>query len=64
MQELEVIARATGVTPTIVIDDARCFDGTNDYPTTRQVTDYLRALLPKHALSIQNDAIVLTPSEQ
>jgi hypothetical protein len=61
IQELLTIFAHPVKNHVILIDDARCFDGTHDYPTL----DGLRALVAEHrpdyAFSVNNDVIRLHP---
>lgn len=43
----------------ILIDDARAFNGQNDYPTLRELEDYLKGLGYSGAFVVQNDVIHL-----
>ena len=43
----------------ILIDDARLFNGTNDYPTIREIEDKLEG--KDYVLEIRNDIIRITP---
>ena len=42
----------------IVIDDARKFDGTDDYPTRERVFELLRRINPDYDIRIVDDMIV------
>lgn len=42
----------------LLIDDARCFDGTGDYPTIEQMTKYIREKQPDYRVSVKNDVII------
>jgi hypothetical protein len=47
---------------TVLIDDARLFDGTDGYPTIEQVTDLASRLRPEYSVRIDQDIIRLLPS--
>lgn len=47
----------------ILIDDARLFNGTNDYPTLEEIKNIIDAYKRKYRMEIQNDIICLTPIE-
>lgn len=54
--ELEALKRST-VAHIILIDDARLFNGTNDYPTV----EYIRALFSDKRVTVEDDIIRITP---
>lgn len=41
----------------ILIDDARCFDGTDDYPKINVFKSFIQATFPQHKFSIEYDII-------
>ena len=41
----------------ILIDDARCFTGANDYPTLDELQTFVAERKPKHKLSVEHDVI-------
>lgn len=41
----------------ILIDDARCFDGTNDYPTINNIIDILKTKTNNYSLCLKYDII-------
>lgn len=45
----------------ILIDDARLFNGTNDYPTTKTIENWVAKNLPSHSSKIEYDAICILP---
>ena len=45
----------------LLIDDARCFDGTNDYPTIENLTNYLNMKKSNCKISIKDDIIRCVP---
>jgi hypothetical protein len=46
----------------ILVDDARLFNGTNDYPTIEQIKNIISANNKLYQLEIKDDIIRLTPS--
>jgi hypothetical protein len=45
----------------ILVDDARLFNGTNDYPTLEAFRSRLVSLNPKYCFSVENDIIRFVP---
>jgi hypothetical protein len=43
----------------IVIDDARLFNGTEDYPTLEEVREFVQKIRPEVAVNVVNDKIVI-----
>ena len=41
----------------ILIDDARCFTGENDYPTLQELKSFVAARKPDHKFSVEHDVI-------
>jgi hypothetical protein len=41
----------------ILIDDARCFTGANDYPTLDELQTFVAERKPKHKFSVEHDVI-------
>ena len=41
----------------ILIDDARCFTGENDYPTIEDLKSFVAARKPNHQFSVEHDVI-------
>ncbi|OQP66902.1 hypothetical protein A3860_00595 [Niastella vici] len=46
----------------ILIDDARCFDGTNDYPTIPELKDFVSKFNAKLKVEIKRDIIRILPN--
>jgi hypothetical protein len=46
----------------ILIDDARLFNGTHDYPTIEQIEEIIRSNKQQYLVEIKDDIIRLTPS--
>jgi hypothetical protein len=58
MQELECIlshTRANG--HIILIDDARCFTGGNDYPSMKKLKEYILTMSSNHTFEVRDDII-------
>lgn len=45
----------------VLIDDARCFDGTHDYPRIADLQESVLALRPDLEFTVENDIIRITP---
>lgn len=60
-QELRAIAESPVNQHVILIDDARCFDGSQDYPTLEGCQNLTKLLFPSHSFSIYNDVIMVLP---
>jgi hypothetical protein len=56
-KELESILQHPLASHVILIDDARCFTGQNDYPTIEELRDYLRRARPQWAFEVRDDII-------
>ena len=56
-EELKAILEAKKMKHLILIDDARCFVGENDYPTIEELSSYVKKSDPKYCLEIKNDII-------
>lgn len=46
----------------ILIDDARCFNGSNGYPTINELVNICREYFPLHNLKVENDIIQIFPN--
>lgn len=44
----------------LLIDDARCFDGTSDYPTLAELEAYVTAKDPRYTMRVADDVIRFT----
>ena len=60
MKELQCVL-ASNLAHVILIDDARIFKGTNDYPTVREVTEFVKARRPDYKVSVRDDIIRIVP---
>ena len=47
----------------ILIDDARLFNGTNDYPTIPELQEIIQELRPDYLFSVRNDIIRIHPPQ-
>jgi hypothetical protein len=45
----------------ILIDDARCFTGEDDYPTVDEVRDFISSRKPSHRFELDLDIMRITP---
>ena len=45
----------------ILIDDARCFNGTHDYPTISELETYIQKIKPRMKVKTENDVIRVEP---
>jgi hypothetical protein len=55
--ELTVILSHPVDSHVILIDDARCFTGDNDYPTLDELRNFVAERKPNHKFSVEHDAI-------
>ena len=62
-QELKAISRPPMPGHVILIDDARCFDGTNDYPTLENCRTLAAQFWPQHNVTVEDDIVRITPHE-
>ena len=59
--ELEVIFADQINKHVILVDDARCFNGANDYPTLDALREYVRMKAPGAKVEVREDIIRITP---
>lgn len=58
MQELDtILSHPKAAQHVLLIDDARCFDGTNDYPTIEGLETYMRQHWPDCIFEVKDDII-------
>lgn len=62
IKELEAIF-ANSKKHTILIDDARCFNGTNDYPKINTLKEYVLEKNSKLLFNVKDDIIHISPNE-
>lgn len=55
--EMEAILNHSVAGHVVLIDDARNFDGTHDYPTLSSLRDYVHGAYPKADFSVKDDVI-------
>jgi len=60
-EELETILKSP-LQHIILIDDARLFNGTHDYPTIGQIDEIIKVNNRQYSIEIKDDIIRLTPS--
>ena len=58
-----IFSQKTKLLPVILIDDANCFVGKNDYPTLTELRKFVKKKGPHYSLSISNNIIHLLPQE-
>ncbi len=63
MEELIQISQHPVKNHVILIDDARLFNGNDDYPTKQQVSEFVKQKLPGHHFSIKKDIIRILPNK-
>jgi hypothetical protein len=64
MEELIQISRHPVKGHVILIDDARLFNGNDDYPTKAEVSAFVEQHLPGHSFSIKKDIIRILPNKR
>ena len=60
-EELGAIFARPPAADVVLIDDARLFDGTNDYPPLERLRTYCRIQRPKSEFAVQDDIIRVAP---
>lgn len=53
--ELDAILNHPVVGHVVLIDDARCFDGRNDYPTLDELAEMVRSVNPRYRFEVRED---------
>jgi len=61
MSELRNISRHPIKKHVILIDDARCFDGTYDYPTLVELEKIAGDYWPGSSFEVRDDIVRITP---
>jgi hypothetical protein len=64
MNEVEAVFEHKIKGHVILIDDARCFDGTHDYPTLDGLRQLVASSRPDYAFSVSNDVIRIHPRRE
>lgn len=62
VSELENISRHPVRQHVILIDDARCFNGTHDYPTLKELEQSARRYWPGSTFEVRDDIIRIAPA--
>ena len=57
LKEIDAIFMYKKLNHILLIDDARCFDGTNDYPTIEELIGYIKNKNEKYVVEIKDDII-------
>ncbi|HMK24624.1 MAG TPA: hypothetical protein VK483_01240 [Chitinophagaceae bacterium] len=63
MEELMQISNHPIKDHLILIDDARLFNGENDYPAKEEIKNFVQKNLPGHSFSIKKDIIRILPTK-
>jgi hypothetical protein len=61
IRELQMIFAHSIKNHVILIDDARCFDGTHDYPTLGELRALVKEKTGDHDFSVKNDVVRIHP---
>ena len=56
-EELDAILMKSNQKHIILIDDARCFDGTGDYPTIKSIENYIMTRQPDYKIEVEYDVM-------
>jgi hypothetical protein len=59
--ELKSVLKSGSYKHIVLIDDARCFNGENDYPTLSELTQLVQSLNQNYEIKLQYDIICITP---
>ena len=59
-EELDAIFNQKKFDHVLLIDDARCFRGNNDYPTIQELTEYIKSKNEKYQVEVKHDIIRCT----
>jgi hypothetical protein len=63
LKELEAILRRPAGSDVILIDDARCFDGADDYPAISTIQDKILSCWPGTRFTVEHDVMRAIPAE-
>jgi hypothetical protein len=63
MEELNHIFSHSIKDHVILIDDARCFTGINDYPSIEELKHFVLNKFPKHRFNVKDDIIRIYKNE-
>lgn len=56
-EELDAILKSKKFNHVLLVDDARCFNGTRDYPTIEKLTAYIKNKNEKYQVEVKHDII-------
>lgn len=56
-EEIDAIFNSRTFSNVLLIDDARCFNGTGDYPTIEKLTEYIISKNEKYKVEVKRDII-------
>ena len=56
-EELDAIFQGKKLNHILLIDDAQSFNGSSDYPTIKQLTEYIKSKNPKYQIEVKHDVI-------
>lgn len=57
LEELDAIFNSGIYNHTLLIDDARCFNGLGDYPTVERLTELIKNYNKEYSITVENDII-------
>lgn len=57
IEELDAIFKSKIKDHILLIDDARCFNGTHSYPTIKELSNYILKKSPKSSIEVKHDLI-------
>jgi len=60
-KELDAIFKSSTLNHVLLIDDARCFNGTEDYPTLEELKNYMNSIRPNYSFKVEDDLIRCAP---
>lgn len=61
VQELREILSRNPARHVVLVDDARCFDGSNGYPAMEALRELVRSFDPSYSVDVADDIIRITP---
>ena len=62
-EELDSIFNNNNQDHILLIDDARCFTGQNDYPTVEKLSEYVKRKKPSYDVQVKDDIIRCIPAK-
>lgn len=63
MNEVQIIFKHKIKDHVLLIDDARCFDGTHDYPTISELREFVGQHAENYEFSVKHDVIRIHPKQ-